>query len=320
MSHALGETAADAAPYETPSTRPRIGLALGGGVARGWAHLGALHALREEGVHPDVICGTSVGALVGGAYLAGHLQTLEEWARSLNRRRMLGYFDLVLGGAGMIGGRRLAKTIERHLGDTRIEELPGRFAAVTSELATGHEIWVQDGSLSDAIQASYALPGVFPPVKIHRRWLIDGALVNPVPVSVCRALGARLVIAISLHADAFGKAAVRRKEEFDDVTDDVSNLLPERLSPRKMMMRQLFGASDRPAPGVGTVMLAALNIVMDRLSRSRLAGDPPDVLVMPRCGHISLLDFDRADESIALGYEAVKAQIPLIRDAMEILA
>lgn len=302
--------------------RFKIGLALGGGVARGWAHIGAIRALIKAGIQPDIVCGTSVGALVGGCYLAGRLDALETWARGLTKRRMLGYFDLLLGGSGIIGGKRLEKVMNRYMEGMTIEGLPKPFAAVTAELATGHEIWLQDGDLVEAMQAAYALPGVFPPRKIGGRWLIDGALVNPLPVSVCRAMGARLVIAVGLHADAFGKAAVRRREKFDDLEftegEDLAKAVRNNPAER-LMLRQLFGQTSR-RPGLGTVMLAALNIVMDRLTRSRLAGDPPDVLVMPRVGHVGLLDFDHADELIRLGEEAVENELPVLREAMTILS
>ena len=305
-------------------SRPKIGLALGGGVARGWAHIGVLRALQEIGIEPDIVCGTSVGALAGGAYLAGHLDTLEDWARGLTKRRMLGYLDFRFGGSSFLTGQRLNKLTSEYLGTTQIEDLDRQFVAVTAELATGHEIWIRDGSLVDAIRASYALPGVFSPVKVDGRWLIDGALVNPVPASVCRAMGARLVIAVSLNADTFGKSSLDEAFSLDD-TQGNGNGGPSRsdlnstLRPDRMIMRQLFGAS-KDAPGVGTIMLGALNIVMDRLSRSRMAGDPPDVLITPRVGHISLLGFDRADEMIRLGRESVLREMDVLQEALAILA
>lgn len=303
--------------------RPKIGLALGGGVARGWAHIGVLRALLDLGIEPDIVCGTSVGALAGGAYLSGHLDSLEEWARSLTKRRMLGYLDLRFGGSGILGGKRLEKLMNEYFGDLNIQDLDRQFVAVTGELATGHEIWVREGSLVQAIRASYALPGVFSPVKINDRWLIDGALVNPVPVSVCRALGARLVIAVTLSADAFGKSAMDEQAfedyQFDGEEDFSRSIIRAAARPDKIIMRQLFGAG-KEAPGIGTVMLGALNIVMDRLARSRLAGDPPDVLISPRVGHVGLLDFDRADEMIELGRKAVDRELDVIHEAITILS
>lgn len=170
--------------------RPKIGLALGGGVARGWAHIGALRALKRYGIEPDVVCGASVGAVVGGMMLAGKLDALEEWVLSLNRLRIVSYLDLRIRSGGLIGGERLINEMRRHIGDVRIEDLTTPFAAVATDLITGHEVWLQDGGLSESLRASFSLPGVFPPVERDGRMLIDGALVNPVPVSVCRALGA----------------------------------------------------------------------------------------------------------------------------------
>jgi NTE family protein len=301
--------------------KPIIGLALGGGVARGWTHIGVIRALKDIGIEPDIICGTSVGALVGGAYLAGHLDALEAWTRSLNRRRVLGYLDLLSGGPGMMAGKRLVKEMERYFTGVRIEDLSRRFVAVCTELATGHEIWLQQGDLVAAIRASYGLPGVFSPVKIDDRWLIDGALVNPVPVSVCRAMGARLVLAVTLSGDSFGKSNLQEGERIAEIDENGlggSKVLWNTLSPQRLLMRQLFGTGSG-APGIGTVMLGALNIVMDRLSRSRMAGDPPDVLISPRVGHISLLDFDKADEMVRLGREAVLLATPYLDEALAIL-
>lgn len=313
-------------PMKKDRARPAIGLALGGGVARGWAHIGAVRRLDELGVRPDIVAGTSVGALVGGFWLAGELEALESWALSLTKTRMLGYFDVVLNGSGLIGGKRLEKAMNRYLPPTNIEDLPQKFVAVTAELATGHEIWLMNGDLGEAIEAAYALPGVFPPRAVGGRWLIDGALVNPLPVSTCRALGARVVIAVGLHADAFGRAARQRKERYDDGTpkladdggEELENAAKGRLTER-LMLRRLFHPSES-APGVGSVMLASFNILMDRITRSRLAGDPPDVLVTPDVGHIPLLDFDRAEELIQLGRDAVDRHLAEIEYAIDYLS
>ena len=302
--------------------RPSIGLALGGGVARGWAHIGAVQRLSELGIKPDIVAGTSVGALVGGFWLAGKLDNLEAWARALTKTRMLTYFDVVLNGSGLMGGKRLEKALHHFLPSTEIEDLPQKFVAVTAELASGHETWLMQGDLGEAIQAAYALPGVFPPRAIDGRWLIDGALVNPLPVSACRALGARMVIAIGLHADAFGQGVIERKAKFGDLASDGGAELEAAARgnlTEKLMLKRLF-QSNNNAPGLGSVMLASFNILMDRVTRSRLAGDPPDVLVLPRCGHIPLLDFDRADELIQLGREAIDRQMPKIESAIEYLS
>jgi NTE family protein len=306
------------------SAKPVIGLALGAGIARGWAHIGVIQRLEEAGIKPDIICGTSIGALVGGTYAAGKADVLEKWARELTRGRMFRYLDLALGSGGLIGGKKLVRRLEEDCGDIRIEEMGIRFAAVTTELATGHEIWVRDGPLVPALTASYALPGIFPPVRIGDRWLVDGAMVNPVPVSVCRALGARLVIAVNLNGDVFGKnnlAAdlIDEDLQFGDLLDRIQKDPRKALNPSTMMIRQIFGREEG-APSVFSVMMSSINIVQDRLNRSRMAGDPADVSIEPRLGHIGLLEFDRAQEAILEGREAAERALPSLADAYAVLA
>src|ERR1700712_4355394 len=183
--------------------RPVIGLALGGGAARGFAHIGIINTLAAHGIVPDIVVGTSMGGVVGGAYAAGRLDRLEAWARNLQPRNVLSYLDIRLNGSGLIGGTKLAAEIETTLGEYRIEDLPMKFATVATEVRTRHEIWLTHGRMVDAMRASYALPGIFAPVLIGDRWLVDGALVNPVPVSAARAFGAEIVIAAHLSSDVF---------------------------------------------------------------------------------------------------------------------
>ena len=293
--------------------KPLIGLALGAGVARGWAHIGVLKALEEAGCKPDIVAGTSIGALVGGAYLGGHLPALEGWARRLNRARLSRMFDFKLGGSSVIAGRRVLQAFHPELSTLRIEDLPVPFACVATDLATGHEVWLRNGDLVEALRASYALPGIFPPLKIDGRWLIDGALANPVPVSVCRALGSRLTIAVNLNGEAIGEVS-------EDIVDSESNghtigdsgiqdeAMPSRI---KQLRRLLRRPSDEP--GVFTVMARSLHIVQDRIARSRLGGDPPDVMIFPSVADIGILEFHRASEIIAAGEAATRAVIPKIR-------
>ncbi len=306
--------------------RPPIGLALGGGVARGWAHIGALKALIEADIKPDIIAGTSIGAVVGGAYLAGKLDVLENWARALNRRRMMSYMDIRWGGSGLMRGDRLARVLRHYLGGVNFEDLDRKFAAVTCDLRTGYEVWLQKGALVPAVRASYALPGAFDPVKIDGRYMIDGALVNPVPVSTCRALGAHMVIAVSLNGDAFGPIGSSHELDVDDDQPDLVdpfNLASQslnKLRPDRLLLKSMMGTSPKgKAPKLGSVMMSTLNIVMDRISRSRLAGDPPDVFVAPRIGHIGMMEFTKADELIERGYRAMQHEIPLIQSVIEVL-
>jgi len=270
---------------------PPIGLALGGGVARGWAHIGAIRALVEAGIRPDIIAGTSIGALVGGVFLAGKLDILEDWARALTRRRMMSYMDIRWGGSGFMRGERLARVLRHYLGDTRIEDLDRKYAAVACDLRTGYEVWLQNGPIIPAVRASYALPGAFEPIKIDGRYMIDGALVNPVPVSACRAMGAHIVIAVSLNGDAFGPIGSSHEFDLDGNDDDDDGIDPfslatqslNKLRPDRLLLKSMMGSGQSgKGPKLGGVMMGTLNIVMDRISRSRLAGDPPDVFIAPR--------------------------------------
>lgn len=291
--------------------RISIGLALGSGVARGWAHLGVLKALNRIGLTPDVVAGSSIGALVGGFYLAGHAQALEDWARHLTTLRMLRYLKLPLTGSGMISGRKLFHEAETYLGDLQISDLPAPFVAVATDLWTGHEVWLREGRLTDAMRASLSLPGIFKPLRINGHWLVDGALVNPVPVSVCRALGAQMVISVNLNADIMGKLHEEQEEteSLNGTNGQEHNLLASSL-------RQL----GRGEPSTFNVMVTSLNIIQDRIARSRLAGEPPDVTINPRIGHIGLLEFDRADELIRAGEAAVERAMPEINDAIAVFS
>jgi NTE family protein len=274
-----------------PQKKSGVSLALGGGAARGWAHIGVLRALDEAGVEIDMIAGTSIGALVGGCYLAGKLDELEEFARSLTKRRVFGLMDFHLGGNGLLGGLKLTARMQQHLQNVSFDDLPKPFVCVASEIRTGHEIWLSSGSLITAMRASYALPGVFEPVTCNKRTLVDGALVNPVPVSVCRAHEQRLVIAVNLHYDLFGRAAVLRHSAIDEAADAKS------------------GSAAETRLGITGVMIEAFNIIQDRISRARLAGDPPDMSLQPKLGHIGLTEFHRAAELIQIGYEGTMAHM-----------
>lgn len=292
----------------------KIGLALGGGAARGWAHIGVVKALAEAGIRPDIIAGTSIGAVVGGCSVAGQLDQLEDFARELTKRRIFGYLDFNLAGTGLISGQRLGDRLETHLGDSCITDYERRFVAVATEIGSGHEVWLSRGRLVDAMRASYALPGIFKPVKVENRWLFDGALVNPIPVSVCRALGARYVIAVNLNFDMASRSTVH--PHVGEVADP--KLMSEEepapvtgkngVAVRRLLRRQMFGKGDS-APGISTVMLDAFNIVQDRIARSRLAGDPPDCLISPRLDGIGLFDFHKADEAISRGRDAAERHV-----------
>jgi NTE family protein len=307
---------------EPVSQRPSIGLVLGGGAARGFAHIGVIKTLLAKGYTPDIITGTSIGAVVGGCYAAGKLDAIETWGLGLTRRSLLSYLDVSFSGSGLLNGAKLADRLAEAVGGITIDKLPVRYAAIATEIGTGHEIWVTRGRLIDALRASYALPGLFPPVRLGERWLVDGALVNPVPVSVARALGARLVIAVNVNTDLFGRGTavpdVGPMPQPPTEEEVASGGLFGLLGADKTVKRRLLGTVARP--GLTTVMVEAFNIMQDRITRARLAGDPPDIMISPRVGSVALFDFHRAQEAIALGAEAAERALEGLDEVVAALA
>ena len=287
--------------------KPRVGLALGSGSARGWAHVGVIRALERAGIRPDLVCGTSIGALVGAAYAAGELERFEQWLLGLGLRDVLSFLDVRMSG-GMIKGERLMEFFRLNFIDRPIEDLPIPFAAVATELDTGAEVWLREGSTVAALRASIALPALFAPAVHEGRLLVDGALVNPVPVSLARAMGADIVIAVDLSSDVLGRR-LREELEAGPPTAEVRawrRKLRERLS----TLRPARGEGELRLPSILEVVATSLSIMQVRVTRSRMAGDPPDAIVAPRLAQLGLLDFHRAREAIEQGERAVEAALP----------
>lgn len=306
---------------------PTIGLALGAGAARGWAHIGIMRVLEREGIRPKILTGTSIGAVVGGSWAAGCLDQLELFARRLTKRGVFGLMDLSLSGTGLVGGRKLRDMLEEALRDRTIENLPTRFAAVATEYGSGHEIWLSRGHLVTAMRASYAIPGVFEPVKVAGRWLLDGAMVNPIPITTARAMGADLVIAVNLHSELLGRGTVipdhsAEKPHEPPVEPNSGGFLRPVRDAANAMSQYFSAPKSGPsgAPSIAQVMIDTINITQDRIARSRLAGDPPDVMIAPKLARIGLFEFHRAEEAIAIGAEAAERMLPEIRDVFASLA
>jgi len=286
----------------------RVGLALGSGAARGFAHVGVLRALAEAGIAPAVVAGVSAGAVVGAVHAAGQLDAFEAWARGLDRRKVLALLDVSFSG-GALRGRRMIEQIGTFLPEGgRLEDLPLPFAAVATDLESGREVWLQRGDLLDAILASCALPGVVSPVRVEGRWLVDGGIVNPVPVALCRALGADSVIAVDLNAALLTRRF--RGESDGPVAAAAGDTSPWAVQQLWSELRKRFAGSQptsgAPHPGLYDVLNNTLEIMQVRITRSRMAGDPPDLLVTPRLPDFALLDLYRAGEAIDEGHRATK--------------
>jgi NTE family protein len=303
----------------TTTHKPKIGLALGGGSARGWAHIGVIRALAEAGIVPDLVCGTSIGALVGAAYVDGDLDRLEQWAKSLTLQTVVGFLDFSLGG-GLIKGEKLIEFFRSQIVDVPISELPLPFAAVATDLHTGREVWLQEGMVSDAVRTSIALPGLFTPVEHEGRWLVDGGLVNPVPVSLCRAMGADLVIAVDLNSDIVGKHLRKARAPKTAAPVNPEGVGETMLTRIQSGMATLGIASPKTPdnrPSMLEVLASSINIMQERITRSRLAGDPADVLITPRLAEFGLMEFHRAAVAIEMGSRATKPVLQQIHILLE---
>ncbi|MBW2725590.1 MAG: patatin-like phospholipase family protein [Deltaproteobacteria bacterium] len=322
-----------------------VGLALGSGAARGWSHIGVIRALTEAGIEPEIVCGASAGAVVGAFYAADEFDAFERWVRNLDRRQLMALLDPTLRG-GLLKARKVFDALAQHLPDRPIESLPRPFAAVATDLASGREIWLREGSLLAALRASVALPGLVAPEFLNSSWLVDGGLVNPVPVSLCRAMGAASVIAVDLnttllnrrfHADQTAVVAAPSGEapQTEPIAPDSASLEAETQdaeekkqetgllsSPTAARLLSSFqgvaadlldqfgfdeGAapSGPPTPSIYEVITNSINIMQTRIGRSRMAGDPAELLINPRLQDFGLLDFNRADEAILAGRRAV---------------
>lgn len=315
---------------------PRIGLALGSGSARGWSHIGVINALERAGIVPDIVCGTSIGALVGAAYTAGEHARLEPWVRGLKWQSVVGLLDWKMGG-GLMAGGKLVNFFRSQYADPGIERLPKAFGCVATDLANGREVWLRTGSVIDAVRASIALPGVFTPAEQDGRLLVDGGLVNPVPVSLCRAMGADIVIAVDLNWDlvmrrrapaphaphATDKELEKQVEkEIEKEVEQVKQATALTHSGRmEALLARLWpfnGAQKRPdTPSMLGVMSASLNIMQVRITQSRLAGEPADAMIRPRLTDIGAMDFHRGAIAIDEGERAAELVIPMIRGLLE---
>jgi len=294
--------------------RRRIGLALGSGSARGWAHIGIIQELETMGIRPDIVCGTSVGALVGAAYVSGNLDNLEQWVLSLTKLQTARFFEINRTFSGFVNTDRLHRFLNKHLcdDDLQISDCDQTYAAVATELHSGREVWLREGPLLDAVWASISLPGLFPAIRNNHHWLVDGGLVNPVPVSVCRALDADIVIAVNLNDSIAGQyLEAEQKDPAASRSDNSSgSQQPTSLLDRvRNYTANLFQSDDTATnPGLFDSIAASINIVHDRITRSRMAGDPPDLVLSPQMRDVALLEFYRASESIEEGRRCVRQQ------------
>ncbi|MBW9266164.1 MAG: patatin-like phospholipase RssA [Candidatus Thiodiazotropha sp. (ex. Lucinisca nassula)] len=303
----------------------KIGLVLGSGAARGWSHIGIINGLAEMGIEPDIVSGSSIGALVGAAYAADKVDLLQAWTCSLTWKEIIRFLDPTLLGGGLIQGDRLTDFISEYVKNLEFESLKRQLGVVATDLETGREIWFREGPVMEAVRASISLPGLFTPLRHEGRWLVDGGLANPVPVSLCRAMGADIVIAVNLNGDILGKhlrqndmnddkpAEVREDDLWGRITGQMMNSLYAR---KQELMSHLLG-KNRNVPGLYEVLASSINIMQDRITRSRMAGDPPDVILTPRLSRLGLMEFDEAEMAIDEGLKEIRRMRPALEQLFD---
>ncbi len=308
-----------------PRPHGKVGLVLGSGSARGWSHIGVIRALTEAGIQVDYVAGTSIGALVGAAYATDTIEVLEEWALQLEWKQILSFMDVVLPKSGLIDGKKIAGLIRQHIHVKNIEELPLPFSAIATDLRMGQEVVLRKGDIIEAVRASISLPGIFTPVEKDHAFLIDGGLVNPLPVSTARDMGADFVIAVDLNSD------VLPKKRIPPPLSTGNRSIPSRIRhglgvgaahPLALSLRKRISSLDLSvvmqiktwlepnlSPDIFEVMSTSIRIMQTQVTKSNLQANPPDLLIQPKLGHINLMEFHRAEEAIAEGYRAAKSQL-----------
>jgi NTE family protein len=295
---------------------PRVGLALGSGGARGAAHVGILKVLEREGVKVSAIAGSSIGAMVGGAYAAGiPLSRIEEEWLTTSRTRLLRSFLPTFPRAGLSSGAGLRRYLREILGDVRIEELPVPFAAVATDLDTGEPVVLREGPLVEAIRASTAIPGIFQPVRWEGRLLVDGGMVEPLPVRVCRELGAEIVIAVDVNPRPKPTTPQARKAMASAGKVLREGLLDKPWVPghlAEVVREYAEGKPDaRPLPGIFEILSQCVAIFVQEILRLKLSLEPPDIYIRPRVREE--YNYLRAKENIRAGEEAMEEALPLLR-------
>ena len=298
--------------------KPVIGLALGSGAARGFAHIGVLEALEEEGIRPDIVAGCSIGAFVGAAHLKGRLDKLSEWAEALTWRDVVRLLDISLSGGGLFAGELIERLMTELGIDGDIEDFDRPFAAIATDYVTGREEWLREGAVGKAVRASISLPGILAPVELDGDWYVDGGLVNPVPVSACRALGANFIIAVNLNGDLVGRRRAPQRPDRNDawheeLVEQAIAVLPAAWRQGASQAVRDFLAAEPPKPAYFDVLANSINIMQDRITRSRLAGEPPHVMIAPRLAALGPFDFDQARLAIEEGRERTREALPEIR-------
>jgi NTE family protein len=276
------------------SDRAKIGYALGGGGARGLSHIGVMKVLEEHGIYPDVIAGTSIGALVGALYASGLRAGDIERALRLDLRRLAMLADVRLSLSGLVQGKRVASALKSFLGDLDFSDLKIPFACVATDIVHGQQIVLRSGPVISAVRASISVPGLFTPVKVRGRYLVDGGLVNMVPVSTCRDMGAEYVVGVNVIPDPAGRIHEPEDHQEDDEQEE---------STRESRQRKTKTPKSS-SPNVVKVLIQSLYIPGYRIAMENL--EDADLAISPEVGNIGFFQFDKEVEAIEAGEKAAR--------------
>lgn len=284
--------------------KTKIGLALGSGSARGMSHIGIIQELQKIGIKPHIVAGCSIGALVGASYAAGNLDKLCRWANRIDENSMRSFYRLNFVSSGFISSEKFKELFQEVVGplDLDFSDLSIPFQTVATDLSTGGEVWIRKGNLYEAVTASMAFPGLFPAVLTDNRWLVDGGLVNPVPVSLCFVMGADSVIAVNLNADLIQSFSTLTHNDEKGIDDDMGVW----KSIRTKLRDKFIDATKITPPKTFDMVINSINIMQVHLTRSKLAGSPPNIMLAPKLAHIGMLEFYSAKKAIKAGKECVR--------------
>ena len=301
--------------------KKRVGLALGSGSARGWAHIGAIEAIEEDGISIHYVAGTSIGAFVGAVYATGNLASLKEFALQMDWKKVVSYFDVVFPKSGFMDGKSIHELFSIHTNAKTFDDFKIPVSLIATDLKTGKKVIIDSGNIIEGIRASVSVPGVFTPVKRGSDWLVDGGLVDPIPVSVVRNMGADFVIAVDLNSDIVSpeqKHKIKKtKEKIPQKkrNEIIENILSKYNIAEKAVKSQInrWVSSSEKSPNIIDIIGSSIGIMEEQITRINLAIDPPDILIQPRLGDLKMFDFDQAERSIQEGYTQTKLQIDNIK-------
>ena len=294
--------------------RKTVALVLGSGASRGWAHIGAIEALKEEGIPIDFISGCSVGSYVGAIYASGNLFSLKDFVLRMDGKKVFSYFDVVFPRSGLLDGtKKVAELFSMHTSVEQFSDLNIPVMMVATDLQRGEKVIFKSGDLLQALRATMSFPGLFAPARVKGRWLIDGALVDPVPVGVARATEADIVLAVDLNSGIVSrrmrKPNVKKVEALGQEDPKSKSELLIKLSDYyesaevsfKEKINKLLGR-DADLPDIIDTVMTSVNIMVERITRINLAAEPPDILIQPRLGALKMMDFDQVSLTIEEGY------------------